>query len=369
MNLSDGSGETGLPAPEYNLKAVLLYGQLKKLSLKRLAETLARRDGRLTRSRRKASLTVLAHSSAASLLSSSGELALLDLSGPVVSERQFMQLLDLTRPAASAGPYRLEDVARAAGLAVALCRSLALFDLLWPLGNRYGYQDLATARQVARLLAAGQRLASIVDAGTVLAEHGLRLAQVRLVEAPWGLGQEIGGKLARLDGQLALTLDHEAADAAECFAQAETAEHGGDLAEAERWYAKAERIDRNDPVLPFNRGNVLAKAGRLRDAQLAFRQALARDPSFAEAAFNLARSYEAEGESDGALRSYDLALAAHAAYPEAVFNRARLLTELGRYPEALPLWHTFVQAWPDDPDIGHARRLALLCRLQAQARP
>ena len=265
-----------------------------------------------------------------------------------------------------AGPYRLDDVAKAAGLPEAVCRSLVLFDLIHPVGDRFGYQDLATARQVAGLLKSGVRLAAIVHAGTALADRGLRLSQVRLVDAPGGIAQQFGDRLAQLDGQLTLVLEDHAVDAAECFARAEACEQNGDLGEAERWYARAERVERSDPVLPFNRGNVLAAAGRPRDAQLAFRQALARDPSFAEAAFNLGKLYEAERETEAALHSYAQALGAHAGYPEALFNRARLLTEIERYSEALPLWQAFVEAWPDDPDIGHARRLALLCRLQTR---
>ena len=369
MSLSTTSGDTGPPVPNYNLTAVLIYGQLKKLSSRRLAEVLARRNSRLTKSRRKATATVVAHSSAASLLSDSGEVALPGdpAHDTVLSEQGFLQAIGMrSRAAPVAGPYRLPDVAKAAGLPVAVCQSLTLFDLIHPVGDRFGYQDLATARQVAGLMRSKVRLAAIVDAGTALADRGLRLSQVRLVDAPWGIAQQIGDRLARLDGQLTFVLEDEAVDAAECFAKAEACEQNGEFAEAERWYARAERVERNDPVLPFNRGNVLAAAGRPRDAQLAFKQALARDPSFAEAAFNLGKLYEAGREIEPALLYYAQALEAHAGYPEALFNLARLLTEVERYSEALPLWRSFVEAWPDDPDIGHARRLGLLCRLQTR---
>ena len=198
-----------------------------------------------------------------------------------------------------------------------------------------------------------------------LATAGLRLSQVRLAEAPWGeLVQQIGGAIARLDGQFSLLLEETVADAEHCFDQAQQLEQAGDLDGAERLYWRAEQTDKTDPVIPFNRANVLTRLGRIPEAMIAFRLALQRDRAFAEAAFNLAGLYDATGQTAAALAFYERALEAHPGYSQAIFNRARLLTRLGRFEDASPLWERFVALAPNDPDIGHARRLALLCRMR-----
>ena len=361
------------PVPEYDLAAVFVYGRLKGVTRYTLAHILADRHGRPTRNHREATLVVVGHAAALKCLSgTTNELTLpfSSQSGLTISEGAFLRHLGLA-PASTAstpGPYVVDDVSRTAGLSFEVCRSLVLLDILRPVGERFAYQDLATGRQVAGLLTAGIPLAGIAAAAAELTGRGLRLSQARLVKAPWGgVAQRIDGQIARLDGQFALVLGEETVDAEQCFAEAEDREQTGDLVGAERWYARAEKLDRHDPVLPFNRGNVLLAAGRHKEALMAFRQALARDADFVEAAFNMARLYEEAKESELALRLYQTALDALPTYSQAQFNRARLLTALERYGEALQLWDLFIKDAPDDPDIGHARRMALLCRMEVKS--
>ena len=60
------------------------------------------------------------------------------------------------------------------------------------------------------------------------------------------------------------------------------------LSPRRRWYELAARLDATDPVIPFNLGNVLDELGFTREAEIAYRQAIARSPDMADAWFNLA---------------------------------------------------------------------------------
>lgn len=73
----------------------------------------------------------------------------------------------------------------------------------------------------------------------------------------------------------------------------------GRLAEAERVY----RVGANaDPFIAFNLAVVLEDLEREPDAILAYREALALDPQFADAHFNLARLYERAKDPKASLR-------------------------------------------------------------------
>jgi tetratricopeptide (TPR) repeat protein len=74
---------------------------------------------------------------------------------------------------------------------------------------------------------------------------------------------------------------------------------GGQLAEAEQVYRAAARTE---PMLAFNLAVLLEDLGREPDAILAYREALAMDPLFADAHFNLARLYERAKDPKASLR-------------------------------------------------------------------
>ena len=120
-------------------------------------------------------------------------------------------------------------------------------------------------------------------------------------------------------------------------------------------------MDRADPVIPFNLGNVLDAQGRRREAVLAYEQAIARDPAFAEAWLNLAAVKEDRPVE--AIALYRRALEARPDYPNALFNLAVLLTSLASYAEAVPLWDRYLSLQPHPEHLGRGKRLAMLCRL------
>ena len=76
----------------------------------------------------------------------------------------------------------------------------------------------------------------------------------------------------------------------------------GRLKEAERVYGEAVRECEPDPTLFFNLGVVLEDASRDEEAVAAYQQALAEDPDFGDAHYNLARLYESLGKPQHAIR-------------------------------------------------------------------
>ena len=261
------------------------------------------------------------------------------------------------------------DLARSARLDLELVPSLALYDVLEPAKGQYGYRDLLAAREVARLLRSGLSLHAIVEAAIMLRRAGRRLSDTRLSEAPWGeIVQEVAGRLGRLNGQFTLPLDEDYVSVDDVFQAAEDSELDGDLAAAERWYRVALRMDRSDPVLPFNLGNVLDGQGRHGEARLAYQEALGRDPTFAEGWLNLGVLSQNAGRTEDALTCYGRAVAARPDYADPVFALARLLTDEERYVEALPLWERYLRLEPAGADAAQARRLATLCRFELRRR-
>ena len=195
------------------------------------------------------------------------------------------------------------------------------------------------------------------------------MAQTRLVTAPWGeIVQSEGDRIVQLNGQFALVLDEDGASANQIFADATEQEAFGEREQALRLYGLAERLDRRDPAIPFNRGNVLVALARPAEAMIAFRQALDRDHHFAEAAFNLAHLFEAERRWGEAERFYRQALTIHSGYAAAWYNLARILTDQQLFADAIASWEGFLQAAPSDPDAERARKMLTLCRMEAKAR-
>ena len=353
------------------LRSVFIYGRFKDLSRERITRILVNRGERLVRSALRADTVVVAHSALKRCVMGSS-LALPFETAPgaaLISEGTFRRDLASNRAEHGLGPYSIDDVARLAQMPVPTCLALAVFDVIGSLDGTCTYQDIATAKQVARLLQDGVEFASIVSAGIKLGRRGLRMAQTRLVTTPWGeLVQSVGDRIVQLSGQFALVLDQVEASADQIFAEASEQEAAGDLEQAVRLYSRAEKLDKHDPAIPFNRGNALVALQRPAEAMIAFRQALNRDPQCAEAAFNLAHLFEAERRLQEAERCYRQALGIHPGYAAASYNLARILTEQQSFRDAVPLWEGFLLAAPSDPDSDRARKMLALCRMEARAR-
>ena len=345
---------------------VYVYGRLRGVTSRRIDQSAAAAGLILTRRSSAADTIVVAHSTVVAAVSDAGELRLAlrrKADASLVSESLFRSQLGLNMlPRAGDCAYSEDQITRHSELNVVQLRTLVLYDVMRPTERRFSYSDLAAARAVGRLRAAGATFPKIISAALALEQRGLSLSGVRLTEAPWGeLLQVSEGALAQTDGQLLLPLDGADIDADEAFARAEASEGERDLDSARRWYELAARLDLSDAVIPFNLGNVLDELGRPRDAEIAYRQALKRSPDLADAWFNLGVLQEKTGREAEALSSYEQAFAVEPHYADAMHNAALLLMRRHRFAAALPLLEQIASL---STESREAKRLAHLCRLE-----
>ncbi len=89
------------------------------------------------------------------------------------------------------------------------------------------------------------------------------------------------------------------------------------------------------------------RAGRLEDAEAAYRAALADEPENASILHNLGVAVAEQGRAEEALALFERALAAEPSYSSAHFNRAGALNSLGRLDEAADAYRRTVALEPD----------------------
>ncbi len=345
-----------------------VLGRLRGITRERLTGHVQRTGGWLARSpTRRVDVVALGHRSAATTLVGAPPLTLpkgIPDEAELISERTLYTRLGLLPASSEHREFTGADIERRSGLSLDTLRCLALCDVLDPAQERYSFRDLRAAREAARLVAAGYTLAEIVEAAALLRVHGRGLFDTTLGEAPWGeVMQVVGPRISHLNGQYALALEGPCETLDEAFARAEECEGSGDLGGAERWYRMALLMDHNDPVIPFNLGNILDAQDRPAEAVVYYWRALECDATFADAWVNIAAVHERRGRLQEAEMSLRHALASRPGDDLALYNLARLLTRQSRYTEALPLWDEYLACAPPPPDLSSARRLSALCRL------
>jgi tetratricopeptide (TPR) repeat protein len=358
--------------PALDSRRLLVLGRLHGLTRPRLRDIVQRAGGRVVESLGPGlDLVAVAHASAGPLFLDARLMDLLERvpgDAALVSEFTLKRRLGLMAPCApEVRHFTAAALSRLSGLDEELLFWLALFDIVEPVDELYGYRDIVAARSVARLLEAGADFGEVLKAGVALHRDRLGLSQIRLVATPAGeILRELDGRASELDGQFRLALDEPRESADELFECAEAWAAAGDYGQAERCYGRALRLDPTDPVIPFRLGNILEAQDRALEAVMAWRTALARDPGFAEAWFRLGVAAEAARRFDEAAACFRRALDAEAGHIDAAYALALLLYLRGRFAEALPAWDRFLRLEPLGPRADLARRYATLCRLQAR---
>lgn len=366
MSMSGDSTEDIRP---FAGQTLFLFGRVQGVTRRRLEQLVRVRGGKLVnKPTSRVTIIAIAHSAASNTLPD-GHVRLpagLPESAAMVSEQGLRRQIGLLRPPETVDrSLGIADLQRLSGLTPRLLSCLALFDVIEPVDERYAYRDVVAAREAGRLLASGIELRRVLEAAIALRRRGGHLAESRLTEGPSGeLLRELSGQLAELSGQLTMRLEHDVRSIDELVAAAEMAEESSDFAAAENLYTTALRADSNDPVLPFNLGNVFDAQGRSAEAKIAWQIAVARDPAFAEAWYNLAMAAEDEKQTDLAIAEYRRAVQARPDYGDAHFNFALLLTKLERHDEALTVWERFLELEPDSKQAAIAKRAVALCRME-----
>lgn len=109
-----------------------------------------------------------------------------------------------------------------------------------------------------------------------------------------------------------------------------------------------------------NLGIARKRAGRLRDAETAYRRAILIDGSYAQAHNNLGVVLVERGEFSDAAMSFRLAVNLDAGFLEARRNLARALLESAQFSEAASEFRRILESSPDDINVDLALASALL---------
>jgi tetratricopeptide (TPR) repeat protein len=286
---------------------------------------------------------------------------------PIASEREFLAWLGRSAPQEQSKTYTPAQLASLSKLPGEVVEQLAMFGLIEARDGHYGFRDLAAARQVAALLAAGTGLSTITrslyEIRKWLPEAGLSNLRLFPESSDRLLVEQIKGRTERT-GQYILDVEHPNEDANALFAKARAAEEQGDLAGAEQLYRRLTTLDRDDPVAPFNLGNVLRSMGRMVEVESAYRAAVKADPGYAPAWYNLADVLDDQGRAKEAIDCLSRALDADPAYVDAMFNMALLLQRLERHAEAAAMWKRYLELDDSSPWAARARRALKYCEMQ-----
>jgi tetratricopeptide (TPR) repeat protein len=234
----------------------------------------------------------------------------------------------------------------------------------------FGFRDLASARQIAKLLNDGVRLSEIIRAVTEIRKWlpDAGLAGVRLhAGARSDIQVEQAGGRTDKYGQFVLAVDDARDDPDELFDRAYAAEERGDIAEAERLYRLLMKNDPTDASAPFNLGNMLRVAARTVEAEAALRSATRANPAIPEAWYNLADLLDDQGRSEGAIECLRKALVVAPDYVDAIFNLALFLQRRGAYAEAADYWRRYLVSDGTSEWAARARRSLKFCEIQVNS--
>jgi tetratricopeptide (TPR) repeat protein len=244
----------------------------------------------------------------------------------------------------------------------------------------FEFRQLATARALARLGAAGVRpaeiRASLERLGTWLAEGEEALSQLEALESGRLLVVRTPEGLAEPDGQL--RLDFEAREqpargsapprapvlAPDWFEAGAESEEAGRFEDAVEAYVRAAEAHPARPEVRFNLANALYTLERKADAVQALLAAVELDPEYVEAWNNLGNIMADVGEIDEALACFARALELEPGYADAHYNLAEVLANEGDYAPAREHWRAYLAADPTSPTADAVRE-----RLARTAKP
>lgn len=254
----------------------------------------------------------------------------------------------------------------------------------------FDFQEVATARRLAELLAAGVSPGALerklADLARYLPDVERPLAQLSIIIE----GKEIllrqgdgliepGGQL-RFDfsasegpGGLSETADSPAASVsistdqiyADRLAQspeemcrlAAELEDEGQLALAAEMYRAAMAVGGPQPEICFQLAELLYRQGDVAGARERYYMTIELDEDYVEARANLGCVLVESGQVDLAVAAFEGALTYHQDYADVHYHLARALDQLGHRDNADEHWRRFLDLAPDSPwaDQAHAR--------------
>jgi tetratricopeptide (TPR) repeat protein len=290
---------------------------------------------------------------------------------PVVSERRFLEWVGKSTSDNDQKTYSADQLATLSKMSIGMIRELSQLSLLDERNGRFGFRDLASARQIAKLLNDGVRLSEIIRAVSEIRKWlpDAGIAGMRLHAGTHSDVQveQSGGRTDKY-GQFVLAVHDSLEDPDEVFDRAHAAEQMGDTTEAERLYRLLTKIDPTDESAPFNLGNMLRASARMVEAEAALRAATRANPAFAEAWYNLADLLDDQGRSEAAIECLRKAILVAPDYIDAMFNLALLLQRKSAYAEAANYWRRYLTNDRASEWAARARRSLKFCEIQVNSR-
>ncbi len=305
-----------------------------------------------------------------------------------ITETQLWERLGLVEQHKSVrGLYTPAIVAELLGIPVGLVRRWHRKGVIVPVREvrrlpYFDFREVATARRLADLLAAGcspqaiEKQLSDLTRFIPSVERPLRQLSFivegkQLLFRDRGRLQEPGGQLrfdfqARSDtAERRAAADHPgpavvplpatvgdppaAASPAEMFALAGELEEDGRLDDAVLMYRAVLAAAGPDAEVNFLLAELLYRLGDVPAARERYYAAIEVDDDFIEARANLGCILAETGQSDLAVAALQGALNLHPDYPDAHYHLARTLDDLGRQDQAATHWRRFLALVPDSP--------------------
>jgi tetratricopeptide (TPR) repeat protein len=286
---------------------------------------------------------------------------------PVASERQFLEWLGKAAPDEQAKTYTADQLASLSKLPTPVLDQLAMFGLVEPKDGRYGFRDLAAARQIAGLLGSGVALSVITRSLHEIRKWlpDAQLSNLRLFPESSDriLIEQTQGRTDKT-GQFMLPVEAQNDDPDALFAAAQAADETNDAATAERLYRRLLKVDPSDAAGRYNLANLLRSGGRMTEAEAMYREAVKLDPDYAEAWYNFADVLDESGRGTEAIAALRSALDAKPDYADAVFNLALLLQKLERHQDAAVEWKRYLKLDPDSSWAARAKRALKFCEIK-----
>jgi tetratricopeptide (TPR) repeat protein len=285
---------------------------------------------------------------------------------PVASERQFLEWLGKAVPDEQTKTYTADQLASLSKLPATVLEQLAMFGLIEPKDGRYGFRDLAAARQIAGLVGSGVALSvitrSLHEIRKWLPEAQLSNLRLFPESSDRILIEQLQGRTDKT-GQFMLPVEAQNDDPDALFDVAQAADESGDVATAERLYRRLLKVDPADSAGRYNLANLLRANGRTVEAESLYREAVKADPDFAEAWYNLADILDESGRSTDAIAALQAAIEAKPDYADAVFNLALLNQKLERHQDAAVGWKRYLKLDPDSAWAARAKRALKFCEI------
>jgi tetratricopeptide (TPR) repeat protein len=322
----------------------------------------------------------------------------------IISETQFWQRLGMVeREPHGRRLYTPAMLAELLGVPVAVIRRWHRRGLIVPSREvhrlpYFDFQEVATARRLAELLAAGARPDDIErqleQLARLVPDVERPLAQLSVIVQGRGLllrqGQgliEPGGQL-RFDFQpddgsktpatstapsnalplpealqpailpISQFLSQRAlvpASSKEMLALASELEDEGQIDEAIEMYRAVLMSQGPRPEVCFRLAELLYLRGDVTAARERYSMAIELDDDYVEARANLGCVLAETGETELAVAAFEGALHSHPDYPDARYHLARLLDDLGRLSEAEGHWRAFLAQAAESPWAEEAR--------------